>query len=74
MNQLYENIMLNTHREDMIINEYYNYSYYETIINAKVGTDRESLSHQVDVYYAVREWRVKGQEGEEYPVDIEPSN
>ena len=74
MNQLYANIMLNTHREDMIINEYYNYSYYETIINAKVGTDRESLSHQVDVYYAVREWRVKGQEGEEYPVDIEPSN
>lgn len=74
MNQLYGDIVCNTHREDMIINEYNNYSYYETIINAILEEERESMSHKVNVYYAVREWRVKGQEEEEYPVDIEPSN
>ena len=74
MNQLYGDIVCNTHTEDMIINEYNNYSYYETIINAILEEERESMSHKVNVYYAVREWRVKGQEEEEYPVDIEPSN
>lgn len=74
MNQLYGDIVRNTHTEDMIINEYNNYSYYETIINAILEEERESMSHKVNVYYAVREWRVKGQEEEEYPVDIEPSN
>ena len=42
--------------------------------NAILEEERESMSHKVNVYYAVREWRVKGQEEEEYPVDIEPSN
>lgn len=77
MNQLYADIMTNTHTENMIINDYYRYSYYETIINAQMGTDKKSLSHKVDVYFAVREWREKGVEpepGVEYPVDIVPSN
>ncbi|MBQ2907998.1 MAG: hypothetical protein IJE47_09580 [Bacteroidales bacterium] len=75
MNQLYADIMINTHTENMIINDYYNYSYYETIISNR--TDVESMSHKVDVYYAVREWREKGIEigpGVEYPVDITLSN
>ena len=69
MNELYAQIMLHTHTEDMIVNDYYTYSYYETIINARTVTDKESLSHVVDVYFAVREWREY--DNPNYPVDID---
>ena len=74
MNQLYADIMLHTHAEDMVVNLYGIYSYYETIVNNKTISDSESLSHVINVYFAVREWRDKGQIGVEYPVDIVPSN
>lgn len=77
MNQLYADIMLNTHTENMIVNLYGAYSYYETIVRAVPEESRDLLSHKVDVYFAVREWREKGIEPEpgfEYPVDIVPSN
>lgn len=69
MNRSYADIMTHTHTEDMIINPYGTYSYYETVISVQSITDGEFLSHVVDVFFAIREWREY--DNTEYPVDIE---
>ena len=71
---LYKNIMLNTHTEDMVTNPYYEYGYYETIVKDFEHFNNDTISHIVYVAYAVREWRERHWDEEEYPEDIDPSN
>lgn len=73
-NQLYADAMIHTHTEDMVIGDYGNLAYFETLVIGKKGSERNSWSHQIDVYHAIREWRYDYASEEEYPIDIDEEN